>query len=63
MMTSTKPTMLEIISELKSLSEKLPSTTVGDERRAWLKQFRALLNEADQLAGQDAIQPEHSENY
>jgi hypothetical protein len=63
MMTGTKPTMLEIIAELKSLSEKLPQTTMGDERRAWLRKFRTLLNQADQLAGQDPTQPEHSDNY
>jgi hypothetical protein len=62
MMTSTKPTLHEIIAELNSLTQKFPHTNQGEERRAWLKQFRALLDQADQLAGRD-ITPENPPNY
>ncbi|HEX8817977.1 MAG TPA: hypothetical protein VF753_20990 [Terriglobales bacterium] len=64
MMSSAKPTITEIIAKLKSLTENLQHANEGDDRRAWLRQFRSLLNQADQLAQQEAAQADRrADNY
>lgn len=42
-------TFLELTAHLNELAEKLKSSTTVMERRALLKQFRILLDEAEKL--------------
>jgi hypothetical protein len=48
-MTNTQPTLQEVVTRLDALSRKLNGVTSENGRRALLKQFRALLSEADKL--------------
>jgi hypothetical protein len=49
MMTDTQPTIREIVARLQVLTNQLRDTSGGSERRALLRQFRELLDEADKL--------------
>jgi len=55
MMTNTLPTLQEVVTQLDALTRKLNDVTSENDRRALLKQFRALLNEADGLIEREAI--------
>jgi len=48
-MTEIQPTIHEIAAQLKSLSEKLKNTLNQEDRHILLKEFRMLLDQADQL--------------
>jgi predicted nucleic acid-binding Zn-ribbon protein len=52
-MTQTQGGIRDIAARLKTLTDKLKRTTDQDDRRALLKQFRALLEEADKIVGGD----------
>jgi methionyl-tRNA synthetase len=46
-MTDSHPTIHDIVAQLKILTDKLKRTTDENHRRALLKQFRLLLDQAD----------------
>ena len=48
-MTEIQPTIHEIAAQLKILTEKLKHTSNQEDRHTLLKEFRALLDQADQL--------------
>jgi len=48
-MTETPLAMQEIASQLQILTEKLKQANDVNQRRALLKQFRALLRQADDV--------------
>ena len=48
-MTEIQPTIHEIAAQLKILSEKLKHTFNQEDRHTLLKEFRMLLDRADQL--------------
>lgn len=49
LMTETQPTIHEIAAQLKILTEKLKHASNQEDRHALLKEFRTLLDQADQL--------------
>jgi hypothetical protein len=55
LMTNTQPTLQEVVTRLDALTRKLNDVTSENDRRALLKQFRALLSEADKLIKREAV--------
>ncbi len=53
MMTKTPLTFPEIVAQLNALSDELKRLNNPSERRAMLKKFRMLLDEADSTALRD----------
>jgi hypothetical protein len=47
-MATNQPTFDELLRPLEELTEKLKSAETPDERRGLLKQFRSLIEQADQ---------------
>lgn len=50
MMTDTQPTIHDIVTKLEALTNKLKCATDENQRRIFLKEFRELLDRADQVA-------------
>ncbi len=49
MTTNLQPTIHDVVAQLNILTNKLKDSANEDDRRALLKQFRILLNEADKI--------------
>jgi hypothetical protein len=49
-MTPNNRSVHEIVAQLKALSEQLTQTNGEDDRRVLLRQFRSLLEQADQAS-------------
>lgn len=58
-MADSDRTIQEIVAQLSVLTDKLSHATTGKDRRALLKEFRVLLEQADQcvLGGSSGMQP------
>jgi hypothetical protein len=63
MMSIGKPTIHDIVAQLTLLTEQLRRTASGDDRRVLLKQFRALLDQADQVTGERMTDPRAPRDY